>query len=111
MKAPQLLPWYARKAGVSCNRAHGLWERAVRLATDETGWVGTPEYFGACMDIFQRLLDEEKAFHLCTPRVLPLFRTQTNLMRLPLLAMEDLVSALGRITASRLGKPMGILLS
>ena len=40
MKTPKLLPWYARKAGVSLERAEALWRKAVREATLETGWVG-----------------------------------------------------------------------
>ena len=27
MKAPKLLPWYARKAGVSVERAEALWRK------------------------------------------------------------------------------------
>ena len=42
MNSPKLLPWYARKAGVSLDRAEALWRKAVREATAETGWVGTP---------------------------------------------------------------------
>ena len=92
MKTPKLLPWYARKAGVSIERAETLWRKAVREATAETGWVGNAEYWGAAMDHFVRLLEEERST-LCAPRMLSYVRTQNRMMRLPLLAMEDLFSA------------------
>ncbi|TAH50114.1 MAG: hypothetical protein EYC67_03335 [Betaproteobacteria bacterium] len=88
MKTPKLLPWYARKAGVSIERAEVLWRKAVREATDETGWVGNAEYWGAAMSHFLRLLDEDEAT-LCAPRVTPLVRSQRRMLRLPFIAMED----------------------
>jgi len=93
MKTPKLLPWYARKAGVPLPRAEALWRKAVREATAETGWVGNPEYWGAAMAHFQQLLADEQAT-LCAPRVTPLVRSQNRMWRLPLIAMEDLCSAM-----------------
>lgn len=93
MQTPKLLPWYARKAGVSIERATVLWRKAIREATAETGWVGNAEYWGAAMAIFQRLLQEEQN-SLCAPRVTPLIRTQQRMWRLPLTAMEDVFSAM-----------------
>lgn len=93
MKTPKLLPWYARKAGVSIDRAEALWRKAVRQATAETGWVGNAEYWGASMDTFIRLLEEEQST-LCAPQVMPLVRSQNRMWRLPLLAMEDVFAAL-----------------
>jgi hypothetical protein len=92
MKTPKLLPWYARKAGVPIERAEALWRKAVRQATEETGWVGNAEFWGATMDIFRQLLEDEQAT-LCTPRVSPLVRSQRQLWRLPLIALEDLMVA------------------
>lgn len=92
MQTPKLLPWYARKAGVSIERAETLWRKAVRCATAETGWVGTSEYWGAAMDNFVRLLEEEKNT-LCTPQVTPLVRSQNRMWLLPLIAMEDVFTA------------------
>lgn len=93
MKAPKLLPWYARKAGVPIERAHVLWRKAVREATDRTGWVGNAEYWGEAMHVFRSLLDEEQS-SLCAPRVTPLLRTQSRIWRLPLNAMEDMCVAM-----------------
>ncbi|MCV2219793.1 hypothetical protein [Thauera sp. Sel9] len=92
MKTPKLLPWYARKAGVSTERAEALWHKAVREATAETGWVGNSEYWGACMDNFLALLDKERNT-LCAPQVLPFVRSHNRMWRLPLLAMEDMCAA------------------
>ena len=93
MKTPKLLPWYARKAGVSIERAETLWRKAVREATAETGWVGNAEYWGAAMDHLVRLLEEER-ITLCAPRVQSYVRSQNRMWRLPLLAMEDMFAAL-----------------
>ncbi|MCB1960729.1 MAG: hypothetical protein KDE68_09460 [Rhodocyclaceae bacterium] len=88
MNSPKLLPWYARRAGVPIERAEALWRKAVRKATVETGWVGTSEYFGAAVDNFLELLDEEAA-SLCAPGMSGLFRRHSRIMRLPLTLMED----------------------
>ncbi|THF63603.1 hypothetical protein E6C76_13475 [Pseudothauera nasutitermitis] len=93
MNTPKLLPWYASKAGVSEERAAVLWRKAVRKATAETGWVGTSEYWGATMTHFQRLLEEERDT-LCAPQVTALVRSQNRMWRLPLIAMEDMCSAI-----------------
>ncbi|MCK0510810.1 hypothetical protein [Aromatoleum buckelii] len=92
MKTPKLLPWYARKAGIPIERATTLWHEAVREATVATGWVGNAEYWGEAMNAFLRLLEEEKE-RFCAPCVTPFVRSQNRLWRLPLTAMEDVVSA------------------
>ncbi len=104
MKTPKLLPWYAHKAGVSIERAETLWRKAVREATEETGWVGNAEYWGAAMDHFARLLENERST-LCTPQVVPFVRSQSRMWRLPLLAMEDLFAAFQESWQRRLRTP------
>lgn len=93
MKTPKLLPWYARKAGVSIERATVLWRTAVREATEKTGWVGNTEYWGEAMHTFLELLERERT-SLCAPCVTPLVRSQNRLWGLPLTAMEDMVTAI-----------------
>ena len=93
MKTPKLLPWYARKAGISTARAEALWSKAVRTATVETGWVGNAEYWGACMDAFTALLERERNT-LCAPQMVPFVRSHNRIWRLPLLAMEDMFTVL-----------------
>jgi maltooligosyltrehalose synthase len=93
IKTPKLLPWYACKAGVSTERATVLWKRAVREATERTGWVGNDAYWGETMHTFLALLEREKS-SFCAPRVTPLVRSQNRIWRLPLTAMEDMLCAM-----------------
>ncbi|HRQ58521.1 MAG TPA: hypothetical protein PLN31_13985 [Azoarcus taiwanensis] len=104
MKTPKLLPWYARKAGVSIERAESLWRKAVREATERTGWVGNAEYWGEAMNTFRTLLGEERST-LCTPSVSPFVRTQNRIWRLPLNAMEDMCVALAANWQKQIGEP------
>jgi hypothetical protein len=89
MTPPKQLPWYARKAGVPQERAEALWRKALRIAAEKTGWIGTSEYWSAAMNRFLCLLDQEQAT-LCSPRVAPLVQSQIRVWRLPLLAIEDI---------------------
>lgn len=93
MKTPKLLPWHARKAGVPLERAEVLWREAVHRATANTEWVGSSDFWAACNDAFLDLLTEERN-RSCTAQLAPLLRIQRHIGRLPLLAMEDIVSAL-----------------
>lgn len=96
MKTPKLLPWFARKAGISEERAGALWHKAVRQATVDTGWVGNAEYWGEAMSNFLRLLEEEQ-MSFCAPRVTPFIRSQNRLWRLPLTALELMFAASARL--------------
>lgn len=93
MKSPKTLPWHARKAGVSVERAEVLWRKALREATADTGWVGTSEFWGAAEGRFLELLQEEQNT-LCTPHVESFMRTQHRMGLLPLLAAEQMFSAM-----------------
>jgi hypothetical protein len=104
MKTPKLLPWYAHKAGVSLDRAEALWRKAVRGATEQTGWVGNSEYWGSAMEEFRRLLAAEQAT-LCTPLGTPIIRSQIRTWRLPLLALEDMLQAVAANWRSNFGHP------
>ena len=92
MKTPKLLPWYAHKAGIPIEKATTLWKQAVRKATAQADLVGSPEFWDATQEIFLRLLAQEKSKN-CAPRVTPLIRSQHHIWRLPLIAMEDVVTA------------------
>lgn len=59
MKAPKMLPWLARKAGISDDHAEELWAEAVVSATVQTGWVGTSEYWKAAVDRVVELIELE----------------------------------------------------
>lgn len=54
VNAPMILPWLARKWGVSDARALKLWEAACRDAEATTGERGSPRYWGIAKE---RLLD------------------------------------------------------
>lgn len=95
MNLPKSIPWHARRAGISQDRAETLWRKALCTATEETGWVGTSEYWGAANSAFLQFLAEEKD-SLCAPRVTPLLRSQIRLLGLPLAAMEDMARILAR---------------
>lgn len=93
MKTPKLLPWYARKAGVSIERATALWRTAICEATAKTGWVGNTEYWGEAMHTFVELLEREQST-FCAPCMMPLWRSHNRLLQLPLIVMEDVIAAL-----------------
>ena len=111
MRTPKLLPWYARKAGVSEKRAASLWRKAVRQATETTGWVGNAEYWGETMNIFRELLEEERA-SFCALSVTPLIRSQSRLVTVSLNALETMMCASAnwyRGTTGRAALPLGRL--
>jgi len=58
-KAPKLLPWLARKAGVAEHRAETLWHAAQRYAALHTGETETPAYWKAAMDRLLELIAAE----------------------------------------------------
>jgi hypothetical protein len=88
MKTPKILPWLARKHGVSEARAGKLWASALRYATDKTGWVGTSEYWKVAMDRFLELLEAEVS--PCQPPISAWVRIQSRLWLLPVIAGHGL---------------------
>jgi hypothetical protein len=103
VKTPKILPWLARKHGVSEARATKLWADSVRYATDKTGWVGTSDYWKAAMDRLIELLEAE-AGRSCQPPLSTLVRIQTRLGILPLIAWHG-VLLVGSASWSRLTAP------
>lgn len=91
MKTPKILPWLARKHGVSEARAAKLWASAVRYATTKTGWVGTPDYWKVAMDRLLELLEAESA--TCRPPLSYWVRIQSRLWLLPMMAGQRLALA------------------
>ena len=63
MKPPKLLPWLARRAGVSDERAVALWRQALDEATgvdaEENTEVDESTFWKNSMERFRALLDEE----------------------------------------------------
>lgn len=56
---PKLLPWLARRAGVSDALAARLWRRATQEAEVITGCTQCSEFSGIAMDRFLNLLEVE----------------------------------------------------
>lgn len=56
---PQMLPWLARKAGITERRAEILWHAAQRFAALHTGEAETPAYWKAAMDRLLELIAAE----------------------------------------------------
>ncbi len=59
MKTPMVLPWLARRAGVSDGRAEELWLAACRQAALMTGEQDTSCYWGATQQTLLELLEYE----------------------------------------------------
>ena len=60
MRTPQMLPWLARKAGVSDAQAEKFWVEATRYAAEQTGPAETPEFWKAAVARLTELIDAEK---------------------------------------------------
>ncbi|GAB4440114.1 MAG: hypothetical protein OHK0026_06130 [Rhodocyclaceae bacterium] len=62
MKAPMMLPWLARRAGVPLDRAQELWAEALRHARLHAGRAGSSEYWrAATTHLLERLAEEGAA--------------------------------------------------
>ncbi len=59
MNAPMMLPWLARRWGVSDERALALWRRACIEAEHLTGERHTPRYWETAKSRLMNLLDAE----------------------------------------------------
>lgn len=102
MNGPMILPWIAHKAGISEARAEELWREALCHATEETGWVGTNEYWEKAEARLHALIEREiKANCLPTPELSGWVRLQNRIAHLPLLAFEGLSLTWARMLAVR----------
>jgi len=70
-KTPKILPWVARKAGISDVQAEALWREAVRRATLQIGRTGNAAYYRAVMERLHELVDQAKADALARQPVSP----------------------------------------
>lgn len=59
MKAPKILPWVAKKAGISEELALKLWRRAAGEAEHLTGTAEGAEYWGLAVERFHSLVEDE----------------------------------------------------
>jgi hypothetical protein len=94
MKAPKILPWVARKAGISDELALKLWRRAVSEAEYLTGKAEGSEYWGLAVERFLAIVEDEVG---CTPtyqltpapRLSWMWHHQTRMSMLSLMAAQN----------------------
>jgi hypothetical protein len=94
MKAPKLLPWIARKAGIGDELALKLWRRAAGESEELVGCCDTADYYRLAMERFIDLVEAESEAHhvpqaLEIPRIGWLWRHQNRMSQLGLLAARN----------------------
>ncbi len=93
MNAPKILPWIARKAGISDELALKLWRRAASEAEYLTGKHDSSEYWGLAVERFLEHVEDE-AGCLPEPSLQPapkltwMWRHQTRMSLLSLMAAQ-----------------------
>ena len=97
MRAPKLLPWVARKAGIRDELALKLWRRAAGEAEALTGGCDSSEYFRLAMERFIDLVEAESDAcvdpeTLAQQRVSWIWRHQKRMCQLNLLAAQNAYS-------------------
>ncbi len=60
MKSPKLLPWLARRAGLSTARVEVLWREACTYARNATGENQTPRFWKAANARWLGLIEAEQ---------------------------------------------------
>ena len=94
MKAPKILPWIAKKAGISDELALKIWRRALSEAEYLTGQSSGSEYWGLTIERFLSLVEDEvgntPAYNLKpAPRLSWMFHHQTRMSLLSLMAAQN----------------------
>lgn len=94
MNPPKILPWIARKAGISDELALKLWRRAVGEAEVLTGNTEGSEYWGLAIERFLCIVEDE-AGNLPpnslapAPQLTWVWRHQTRMSLLSLMAAQN----------------------
>jgi hypothetical protein len=94
MNAPKILPWIARKAGISDELALKLWRRALSEAEYLVGKAEGSEYWGLTVERFLAIVEDEVG---CTPeynltpapRLSWMWHHQTRMSLLSLMAAQN----------------------
>lgn len=92
--APKILPWIARKAGISDELALKLWRRAASEAEYLTGQADGSEYWGLVVERFLAIVEDEVGtapqYTLTpAPSLTWMWRHQTRMSMLSLLATQN----------------------
>lgn len=94
MKSPKILPWIAKRAGISEALALKLWRRAVSEAEYLTGKTEGSEFCGLAVERFLSIVEDE-AGALAPNQLTPapqltwLWRHQTRMSLLSLMAAQN----------------------
>ena len=90
MKAPKILPWIARKTGISDELALNLWRRAASEAEELAGNSNRDNYFQLAVEPFINLCQDEgeelDGLAHCSNRLRRLTRYQDRIAQVNLLA-------------------------
>ena len=94
MQAPKILPWIAKKAGISDELALKLWRRALSEAEYLTGQSDGAEYWGLTIERFLSIVEDEvggKPIYSLqpAPRLSWMFHHQTRMSLLSLMAAQN----------------------
>ncbi len=95
MKAPKILPWVAKKAGISETLALKLWRRAAGEAQLLTGKQEGSEYWGLAVERFLDLAEEESTQRSASDLLMPapkvdwMWRHQSRMSMLSLMAAQN----------------------
>jgi hypothetical protein len=94
MNAPKILPWIARKAGISDELALKLWRRAVSEAEYLTGKAEGSQYWGLTVERFLAIVEDEVGhtpeYSLSpAPRLSWMWHHQTRMSLLSLMAAQN----------------------
>lgn len=94
MNAPKILPWIARRAGISDELALKLWRRAVSEAEFLSGKTQGAEFCGLAVERFLAIVEDEVGntpqYQLApSPRLSWMWHHQTRMSLLSLLAFQN----------------------
>lgn len=95
MKAPKILPWIAKKAGISEELALKLWRRAAGEAESLTGQADGSEYWGLAVERFLDLAEAEATNRSTPGNLIPapkvdwMWRHQSRMSLLSLMAAQN----------------------
>lgn len=94
MKAPKILPWIARKAGISDELALKLWRRAVSEAEYLSGKTDGSEFAGLAVERLLSLVEDEADGSLAerltpAPQLTWMWRHQTRMSMLSMMAAQN----------------------
>ena len=94
LKAPKILPWIARKAGISDELAIKLWRRAASEAEYLTGKAEGSDYCGLAVERFLSIVEDEVGqtpqYGLTpAPQISWMWRHQSRMSLLSLMAAQN----------------------